>query len=139
MAGEMNDWNRKIITEFRANGGAVGGMFEGAPMVLLTTTGAKTGRERVNPLITLPEGDRLFVFASFGGAPKDPDWFRNLVAHPDVVVEYGSERFPATARVLEGEERDRAYAKQAEFRPNFAGYQEKTTRVIPVVELVRTG
>jgi len=137
--GEMDDWNAKVIAEFRENAGRVGGMFEGAPMVLLTTTGAKSGRERVNPLVALPEGDRLFVFASYGGAPKDPDWFSNLVANPAVVVEYGTERFPATARVLEAGERERVYARQAALRPNFAEYQEKTARVIPVVELVRGG
>lgn len=133
----MNDWNAKIIEEFRSNDGKVGGMFAGAPMVLLTTTGAKSGKRRINPLVALPEDDRLFVFASYGGSPKHPDWFHNVVAHPDVVVEYGGERFPATARVLEGDERNRVYARQASLRPNFAEYQEKTTRVIPVVELVR--
>lgn len=137
MSNDINDWNRQIIEEFRANDGVVGGMFAGAPVVLLHTTGRKSGKERVNPLVALPEGDRLFVFASYGGADNDPDWFHNLVAKPAVEVEYGAERFSATATVLDRTERDVIYAKQAELRPNFAEYQEKTTRVIPVVELVR--
>jgi deazaflavin-dependent oxidoreductase (nitroreductase family) len=135
--GDVNDWNAQIIAEFRANDGRVGGMFEGAPMVLLTTTGAKTGRERVNPLVALPEGDRLYVFASAGGSPKHPDWFHNLRANPDVAVEYGTERFPATAAVLGAQERARVFAAQIAARPQFARYQEATTREIPVVELVR--
>lgn len=139
MSSEVNDWNARIIAEFRANDGSVGGMFEGAPMVLLTTTGAKTGAQRVNPLVALPEGDRLYVFASAGGSPKHPDWFHNLRANPGVVVEYGTERFPATATVLGVEERARVFAAQIAARPQFARYQEATSREIPVVELVRAG
>jgi deazaflavin-dependent oxidoreductase (nitroreductase family) len=139
MSSEVNDWNARIIAEFRANGGSVGGMFEGAPMVLLTTTGAKTGAQRVNPLVALPEGDRLYVFASAGGSPKHPDWFHNLRANPGVVVEYGTVRFPATATVLGVEERARVFAAQIAARPQFARYQEATSREIPVVELVRAG
>ena len=134
---EMNDFNRGIIEEFRANHGKLGGQFDGAPMVLLTTTGARSGRQRVNPLAALPENDTLYVFASKGGAPTDPDWYRNLVAHPDVEVEYGDERFAAVARVVTGGERDRIFAVQKERMPGFADYEKGTSRVIPVVELRR--
>jgi deazaflavin-dependent oxidoreductase (nitroreductase family) len=135
---EMHDFNRGIIEEFRANHGKVGGGFDGASLVLLTTTGAKTGTQRVNPLATLAQNDTLYVFASKGGAPTDPDWYRNLVAHPDVEVEYGDEKFPAVARVVTGAERDRIFAVQKERMPGFADYEKGTSRVIPVVELRRT-
>ena len=134
---EMHDFNRGIIEEFRANHGKVGGGFDGASLVLLTTTGAKTGTQRVNPLATLAQNDTLYVFASKGGAPNDPDWYRNLVAHPDVEVEYGDEKFPAVARVVTGAERDRIFAVQKERMPGFADYEKGTSRVIPVVELRR--
>lgn len=139
---EVNDFNKKIIDEFRANGGRVGGPFEGAPMLLLHTVGARSGVERVNPMMYLDDGDgngdgRRFVFASKAGAPSNPDWYHNLVANPSVRVEVGSETYGATARPLEGPERDRVYAEQARRYPGFAEYQEKTDRVIPVVELVR--
>jgi deazaflavin-dependent oxidoreductase (nitroreductase family) len=137
MGTDVNDWNRRIIEEFRANGGQVGGVFAGAPMVLLHTTGRKSGKERVNPLVALPKDDRLFVFASYGGADHHPDWFHNLTANREVEVEYGTERFHATAVVIAGPERDELYARQAALRPNFAEYQQKTNRVIPVVELGR--
>jgi deazaflavin-dependent oxidoreductase (nitroreductase family) len=133
----MADWNAGIIEEFRANGGVVGGPFEGAPVLLLGTTGAKSGQHRVNPMMYLADGDRLLVFASKSGAPTNPDWYHNLVAHPEVTVEVGTESYPATAVVLTGEERDRFYAEQARRYPGFAEYQEKTTRVIPVVALLR--
>ncbi len=134
----MSDFNTPIIDEFRANHGVVGGPFEGASLVLLTTKGARSGQTRVNPLATLPEDGTLYVFGSRGGAPTNPDWYYNLVADPDVVVEYGDDRFEATAHVLTGAERDRVYAVQASRAPAFAEY-EKTTggRVIPVVELRR--
>jgi deazaflavin-dependent oxidoreductase (nitroreductase family) len=131
------DWNAGIIEEFRANDGLVGGQFEGAPVLLLGTTGARSGQHRVNPMMYLADGDRLLVFASKGGAPTNPDWYHNLVAHPEVTVEVGTESYPATAVVLTGDERDRFYAEQARRYPGFAEYQEKTTRVIPVVALVR--
>ena len=134
---DMNDFNTQVIAEFRANGGKVGGPFEGATIVLLTTTGAKSGLERVNPVVARSEGGDLFVFASKAGAPTDPDWFRNLVADPDITVELGTETFPARAVVVEGAERDRIYAAQAADFPNFAEYQEATDRVIPVVRLDR--
>ncbi|MGO8872005.1 MAG: nitroreductase family deazaflavin-dependent oxidoreductase, partial [Acidimicrobiales bacterium] len=111
--------------------------FEGAPVLLLTTTGARSGQQRVNPMMYLAEGERLFVFASKAGAPTNPDWFHNLVAHPEVTVEVGSDSFGATAMVLEGDERDRVFAEQARRYPGFAEYQQQTDRVIPVVALDR--
>ncbi len=134
----MSDWNAKIIEEFRTNEGRVGGPFEGAPMVLLTTTGAKTGQQRTNPMMYLADGDRLLVFASKAGADTHPDWYHNLVANPDVTVELGSEAFHARATPVTGPERDELYARQAALYPGFKGYEEKTTRLIPVVALVRT-
>ncbi len=133
-----NDWNTKIIEEFRGNAGRVGGPFEGAPMVLLTTTGARTGRPHTTPLVPLEDGEHLYVFASMGGAPRHPAWYFNLLAHPDVTVERGTETYRATAAVITGEKRDRLFARQAALRPPFAEYQQKTTRKIPVIELVRT-
>jgi len=135
---DVKDFNTAIIEEFRANGGVVGGPFADTPVLLLTTTGARSGLERVNPMVYRTEGDELYVFASKAGAPTDPDWFHNLVAHPEVTVELGSDRFRATAVVLEGEERDRVYAAHAETMPTFADYQAGTDRVIPVVHLVRS-
>ena len=134
---DANDWNKGIIEEFRANDGKVGGQFEGAPLLLLTTTGAKSGQARTHPVMYLPDGDRLAVFASKGGAPANPDWYRNLVANPTVTVEVGGERFDANATVLTGEERDRLFRRQAELYPGFAEYEAKTTRTIPVVALER--
>jgi len=135
---EANDWNQKIIDEFRANGGKVGGMFEGAPLLLLHTTGAKSGLERVHPLMYQQVGDEFAVFASKAGAPTNPDWFYNLQAHPDAEIELGSETVPVRARVAEGDERDRIWERQKELFPNFAEY-EKTAggRTIPVVLLAR--
>jgi len=135
---EMSDFNRAVIEEFRANHGAVGGGFAGAPVVLLTTTGAKSGQKRVNPLVALVQGDTLYVVASKAGAPTNPDWFHNLVANPGVEVEFGDERFTATAvPITGGPERDRLYAAQVAQQPGFADYEKATTRVIPVVELRR--
>jgi deazaflavin-dependent oxidoreductase (nitroreductase family) len=132
----VNDWNTQVIEEFRANEGKVK-QFARQPLLLLHTRGAKSGQERINPLAYLPDGDRLLIFASRAGAPINPDWYHNLIAHPDVTVEVGTEKFDATAFVVEDEERDRLYAKQAQVNPAFAEYQEKTTRKIPVVALVR--
>ena len=131
---ERDDWNRKVIEEFRANGGKVGGSFEGFPLLLLHHTGAKTGTERINPLAYQEVGDSVAVFASKGGAPSHPDWYHNLVAHPDVDVEIGTEKRHGHARVAQGEERERIWTAQKERFPNFAEY-EKTTdgRTIPVV------
>src|SRR6476659_2472733 len=135
----MSDWNAAIIDEFRANQGRLRGQFEGAPMLLLRTTGAKTGQERVHPMMYLEHDGRLLVFATKAGAPTNPDWYHNLLAHPEVTVELGSEVFPAVARVTTGDDRDQLYAMQAELYPGFAEYQEKTDRTIPVVELLREG
>jgi deazaflavin-dependent oxidoreductase (nitroreductase family) len=135
---DANDWNTKIIEEFRANDGKVGGNFEGAPLLLLHTKGAKTGQDRVHPIMYLQAGDRYAVFASYAGAPSNPAWFNNLVANPDVTVEMGSETFKAHATVAERPERDRLYRQQAERYPGFAAYEAKTDRVIPVVLLERT-
>lgn len=134
---EMHDWNTAIATEFRANGGIVGGQFAGATLLLLTTTGAKTGAERLNPLVYLGEGDRYFVFASFGGAPRHPDWYLNVTAHPEVTVEVGTEKFAARAVEVTGAERDRIYATQAARSPQFGEYAKNTTRTIPVIALER--
>ena len=134
---DHNDWNRRMIEEFRANRGKVGGMWEGRPLLLLTTTGAKSGQRRTNPVMYLADGDRLLVFASKAGAPTHPDWYHNLLAHPQVTVEVGPETYEATAAALSGEGRDRLYAKQSELFPQFAGYQEKTSRKIPVIALSR--
>jgi len=134
---DMKAFNQQLIEEFRANGGKVGGRFEGRPVVLLTATGAKSGRRLTIPLVYLQEGDRRFIFASKAGSPKNPDWYHNLVANPNVTVEIGDETYEATAKVISGADRDQIYAKQVAAMPTFGEYQEKTTRVIPVIELVR--
>ena len=134
---DTNDWNRRVIEEFRANGGKVGGQFEGAPLLLLTTTGAKSGQRRTTPVMYLPDGNRLIIFASKAGAPTNPDWYHNLVAHPQATVEVGTETFDITAVVATGEERDRLFARQAELYPGFANYQARITRQIPVITLER--
>lgn len=135
---DPNDFNARIIAEFRANGGKVGPPFEGAPMVLLTTTGAKSGQERVNPLVYSTDGDRVVVIASKAGAPTNPDWYHNVRANPTVKVEIGDETYAATATVVEGAERDRLFDAQAELMPGFRDYEKATDRVIPVVVLERT-
>jgi deazaflavin-dependent oxidoreductase (nitroreductase family) len=132
---DREDWNSNIIEEFRANEGKVGGPFDGAPLLLLHTTGARSGEERINPMMYLADGDRLVVFASKGGAPTNPDWYHNLVANPDLEIEVGTERRKVRARVAEGEEHDLLYAEQARRYPQFAKYQEGTDRTIPVVIL----
>ncbi|BBY29990.1 nitroreductase family deazaflavin-dependent oxidoreductase [Mycolicibacterium sediminis] len=136
---DFDEMNRKVIAEFRESGGTAGGVFEGKPLVLVHHTGAKSGTERIAPLVPLVDGDRLFIFASKGGTDTNPDWYHNLVAHPDTVVEYGSETFGVNARLLTGDERDDVYAKQVEVEPQFGDYQRKTARVIPVFELERVG
>ena len=133
----LNDWNQQIIEEFRTHEGKVGGQFEGVTLLLLTTTGAKSGQKRVNPLTYLRDGERLFVFAAKGGSPTNPDWYYNLVANPQVSVELGTEQFEATAALLEGEERDQIYAKETQAHPGVANFEKMTTRKIPVVELIR--
>jgi deazaflavin-dependent oxidoreductase (nitroreductase family) len=134
---DWNDFNRGVIEEFRANGGKVGGQFAGAPMILVTHRGAKSGTEYTTPLVYTTDGDRYVIIASKGGAPDDPQWFRNLLVNPDVTLEVGDERFPARARVAEGDERDRLFRAQADLMPNFDEYQKSTERTIPVVVLER--
>lgn len=133
----VSDFNQRIIDEFRANEGRVGPPFEGAPMIILHTTGAKSGAEREHPLMSFGRGDQRFIIASKAGADTHPAWFHNLTANPDVTVEFGTETYAATARVLDEPERTERYDDFAAERPGFAEYQDKTDRVIPVVELVR--
>ncbi|HYH51055.1 MAG TPA: nitroreductase family deazaflavin-dependent oxidoreductase [Acidimicrobiia bacterium] len=134
---DLNNWNTQIIEEFRANGGQVGGRFEGVPMLLLHTTGARTGETRINPLAYQPHGDNLVIFASYAGAPKNPAWFHNLMAGGPVSVEVGTEAFPVRARVTEGSEREKYWSKQKQDFPTFAEYEQKTDREIPVIVLER--
>lgn len=135
---EFDQMNDAVITEFRESGGKAGGVFEGKPLVLVHHTGAKSGIKRIAPLVPLLDDGRIYVFASKGGADTHPDWYRNLVAHPDITVELGTETFAATARVLDGDEHAAVYAKQVAAEPQFGEYQRKTERLIPVVELVRS-
>ena len=133
-----NDFNQAIIEEFRANDGKVGGNFKGAPMILVHHRGARSGVERVAPLVYQAVGDSFAVFGSKAGAPTHPHWYLNLVANPDTTVEVGSETIPVRARVLEGDERERVWAKQKELMPGFAGYEKSAKgREIPVVLLER--
>jgi len=134
---DYNEFNRKLIEEYRANGGKVSGMFSGAPLLLLTTTGAKSGEPRVAPLAYTTDNGRLVVIASKGGAPTHPDWYHNLRANPDVTVELGTDTFPARATIPQGAERQRLFDQMAAQMPNFAEYQRNTTRQIPVVVLER--
>ena len=136
---DYNEFNRKLIEEYRANGGKVSGMFAGAPLLLLTTTGARSGQPRVAPLAYTTDNDRLVVMASKGGAPTHPDWFYNVRSNPDVTVELGAETFPARATILQGAERQRLFDQMASQMPNFAEYQRNTTRQIPVIVLERVG
>jgi deazaflavin-dependent oxidoreductase (nitroreductase family) len=134
---DVNEFNRTLIDEFRTNNGKVTGSFEGAPLMLLTTTGAKSGQTRTNPVVYTRDGDRLVIIASKGGAPTSPDWYHNLVANPIVTVEVPGDKFEAKASVAHGEERDRLFAAQAAAMPRFSDYQQKTTRQLPVVILER--
>lgn len=133
---DSNDWNTRIIEEFRANGGKVSGQFEGAPLLLLHSTGARSGQERVHPMMyqDLGEGS-VAVFASKAGAPDNPDWFHNVSANPSVEAEIGTETRRFTARVTEGDERERIWSRQKSEYPGFADYEQKTDRTIPVVVL----
>ena len=133
----MSDWNDKVIAEFRANQGRVGGQFEGAPLLLLHSTGAKSGQERVNPMMYQAVGDGFAVFASKAGADTNPDWYHNLRAHPRARIEVGTETIDVTARVLDPEEREPIWEEQKARYPGFADYERKTDRVIPVVMLER--
>jgi deazaflavin-dependent oxidoreductase (nitroreductase family) len=135
---DFNDFNKGIVEEFRANGGVVGGPFEGAPMILVTHKGAKSGVERTTPLVHTTDGDRVVIIASMGGAPTSPAWYHNITANPQVGVELSTESYTANAEILTGgPERQRLYDQQAALMPNFKAYQEKTDRVIPVVVLTR--
>lgn len=133
----MSDFNAAIIEEFRANGGKVGGGFEGAPMLLLHHTGAKSGTVRVTPLVYLPDGDNWVIFASKAGAPTNPDWFHNLKANPETEIEVGAETVPVRVRIAEGEERDGLFNEQKARMPGFAEYEARAGRVIPVLVLER--
>lgn len=132
-----NDLNTKIIEEFRDNAGVVSGPFEGATLMLLTTTGAKTGNKRTTPLVYLPDGNRIVIFASKAGAPTNPDWYHNLTANPAVTVEVGADAYQANAIEITGAERDALFAAQVERMPGFQTYADGTTRVIPVIGLER--
>jgi deazaflavin-dependent oxidoreductase (nitroreductase family) len=135
---EFNDWNRKIIDEFRANGGKVGGMFEGKTLLLLHTKGARSRQDRINPVAYVRDGERFVVIASKGGAPTNPDWYYNVVATPDLTVEVGTETIRVHATVTEEPERTRLYNKMVEMMPGFDDYRRKTTRKIPVIVLMPT-
>src|ERR1700694_1914346 len=134
---DQNDYNRQLIEEFRANRGKSGGPFEGRPLLLLTTTGAKSGQRRTTPMMYVPDGDRLMVIASNIGAPAHPAWYHNLVAHPDVTVEVGAETFAATAVVPARAARERLWDHVVALHPFFADHQAKTPRTIPVIALER--
>jgi deazaflavin-dependent oxidoreductase (nitroreductase family) len=138
MSTDFATFNRNLIDHFRTNAGEIHeGIFKGAPIVLLTTKGAKSGTTYTTPLVYTRDGDRLVVIASKGGAPTNPAWFHNLVANPSVTVEVGLDKYDARAVVAEGEERDRLFNAQAALMPNFHEYQKNTTRLIPVVVLER--
>jgi deazaflavin-dependent oxidoreductase (nitroreductase family) len=134
---DRKEWNQKIVEEFRANAGVVGGPFEGASMILIHHKGAKSGTERVNPLVYQAVGDDFAIFASKGGAPTNPDWYYNLIAHPRTEVEIGTDTIGVVARVAEGDERSSIWEKQKVDSPGFADYEKATTRQIPVVILER--
>lgn len=130
---ELNEYNKQVIAEFRANEGKVGGQMENMSVILLTMTGAKSGRTITKPLVYTTDGERIVVIASFAGAPHHPGWYHNLVANPEVTLEIGAERFRARAEVTSGEERQRLFDAQAAQMPIFHDYQKKTSRQIPVV------
>ena len=138
MSTSPNDYNARIIEEFHANEGRVGGPFEGTPLLLLHHVGARSGKERVNPLVYMRDEDRYVIFASKAGAPTHPDWYHNLKAHPEVTIEVGTEALRVTADEASGEERERLFQAQAERQPQFADYQRNTERVIPVMVLTPT-
>ncbi|KRB01488.1 hypothetical protein ASD83_08310 [Devosia sp. Root685] len=139
----MSSFNDQVIADFKESNGKPGGYFKGSPVLLLHSIGAKSGAERTQPLMFLQEDkDTWFVFASFGGAPNNPAWYHNVIAHPELDISVGDgttiTRIPVRARILEGTERDTTYARQAALFPQFAGYAEKTTReAIPVIELTK--
>ncbi|HLL80866.1 MAG TPA: nitroreductase family deazaflavin-dependent oxidoreductase [Ktedonobacteraceae bacterium] len=134
---DQKGYNRQLIEEFRANRHKTDGPFKGRPLLLLTTTGAKSGERRTTPMMYVPDGERLLVIASNAGAATHPDWYRNMLAHPQVTVEIGTETFDALATVTEGEERQRLWNRIVELYPFFADHQAKISRQIPVIELSR--
>jgi deazaflavin-dependent oxidoreductase (nitroreductase family) len=138
-ADEYRNFNDNLIKEFRANGGKVSGMFEGSPLLLLTTSGAKSGEPRIAPLAYTRDNGRYVIIASKGGAPTNPDWYHNVRVNPDVTIEVGSESFPALATVQQGAERQRLFDQMAAQMPGFADYQKNTTRLLPVIILERAG
>ena len=133
----MSDFNKEIIQEFRANEGAVGGLFEGIPLLLVHTTGAKSGQLRINPTVYFKDREDLIIAASKGGADSHPDWYHNLVANPQVIVEVGSETISALAVVSSEPERSNYYEKLASKYPMFNEYKTKTKRVIPIIKLIK--
>lgn len=133
----MSDYNAQNIAEFRKNHGKLGGYFKGAPILLIHTNGARSGKPRVNPLMYLKDGDRYLVFASKGGAPSNPDWYYNLKAHPDVKAEIGDDTIDFRAQEITGPEHDTLYKRQSTLYPAFADYQRKTKRTIPVIALTK--
>ena len=135
MSTDFKNWNVQIMDEFHKNHGKLGGHFEGAPVLLVHSKGARTGKPHVNPLMYLKDGNRILIFASKGGADTHPDWYYNLKANPDAQVEIGDETLKVNAKVIEGPERDKLYAKQVSLYPQFGEYEKKTKRVIPVVAL----
>ncbi len=135
MSTTPKDFNEQVIEEFRANGGKAGGMFEGMPLVLVHNVGAKSGKEYVTPLVYLPDGDDVVIFASKGGAPENPGWYHNLKAEPNVSIEVGEKKLDVLATEATGDERDRLYSAQEAAQPQFAEYAEKTDRKIPVIVL----
>ena len=137
MADAMTEFNQKVIDEFRTNGGKVGGPFAGAPMIIVTHTGAKSGKTHTTPLVYSRDGDRYVIIASKAGAPTNPAWYHNLIARPEVTVEVGTERFTARAVEVHGAERDRLFDAQARLMPQFDEYNKNTTRTIPVFTLER--
>jgi deazaflavin-dependent oxidoreductase (nitroreductase family) len=133
----MSDWNSRIVEEFRANEGKVGGPFEGAPMILVHHIGARSGTERVTPLVYFPDADRMLIVASKAGAPTNPDWYHNLRANPRVTVEVGTETFPVEVSEVEGPDRDEVWERIVARMPGFGEYQQRTSRRIPVLALRR--
>lgn len=133
----LDEFNRNIVEEFRANGGKVGGPFEGGTLLLLHTTGAKSGKTRLSPLAYLTIDGRMMIVGSYAGAPKNPAWVHNLRAHPRAFIEIGTEAYDVDVRELPDDERDAMYPKLVELAPVFAEYQSKTARAIPLFELTR--
>ncbi len=138
MSTSAQDFNAQIIDEFRANDGRVGGVLEGSPLLLLHHTGAKSGRSYVTPLVYLSDGDRYVIYASKAGAPTNPGWYHNLKSQPEVTIEIGTETLPAVATEATGEERERLFQAQKQSAPQFAEYERKTDRVIPVMVITPT-